>query len=59
MGESASNAEFMKHLALEWENIHATLGPDELSDPDPTSLEHFDVLMHISILRQNVKKNAL
>ena len=59
MGESGSNAEFMKHLALEWENIYATLGPDELSDPDPTSLEHFDVLMHISILRQNVKKNAL
>lgn len=59
MTESPANAEFMKQLALEWEHIQITLLPDELPDPDPTSMENFDVLLHITILRQNVKKNAL
>lgn len=59
MAENPANSEFMKRLAAEWEQIKLTLSPEELPDPDPTSLENFDLLLHISVLRQNVKKNTL
>ena len=59
MAESAANAEFMKQLTLQWEHIQVNLHSDDLIDPDPSSLEHFEVLANIDLLRLNVKKNAL
>jgi hypothetical protein len=58
MAESAENAEFIKQLSLQWETILAT-NKDLPPDIDPSSMEHFDVLMNISSLRQFVKKNAV
>lgn len=58
--EREAHVAYFDRLCMAWEKqVKLHRGNPELPDPNPNSLNDFDLLAHVLFLRQNVKKGIL